>query len=167
MNYPLAGVTCLILTACAASPSGGKLPGSPADGVVDGSGPSEWVFGTIEFYGDPVRVGVPTTAELGQPFVVTVITYGGGCIEKGETKVEVEVEVEALRAEVRPYDYDISPALPANGGCTDELNLYEHTTTVTFTEAGMAEIVFYGQKKNASGVTQTGVTRTLEVRQSP
>lgn len=157
-------MACLVLlTACAATP----VNNNPADGgvgsVADGSGPAERVFGTIEFYGDPVRVVVPSSVQQGQPFAVTVVTYGGGCIEKGETTVEVE----ALRAEVRPYDYDISPALPANGGCTDELNLYEHTTTVTFTEAGMAEIVFYGQKKNASGVTQTSVTRTLEVRQLP
>lgn len=139
----------LVLVACAATPSGGSPPPP--------NGPSERVLGTVEFYGDPVRVEVPRTAELEQPFVVTVTTYGGGCIEKGET----EVKVEALRAEVRPYDYDTTPV---NGDCDDELRLHEHTTTLRFEEVGTAEIVFYGRKENLSGVTQTSVTRTLEVR---
>lgn len=139
----MAGAICLVVTACAASPSGGNPPNGPAEGVADGSGPSERVFGTIEFYGDPVRVGVPSTAEPGQPFVVTVITYGGGCIQKGETKVEVE----ALRAEVRPYDYDILPTLSANETCTADLRYYEHTATLRFEETGTAEVVFSGRRR--------------------
>lgn len=156
----LASAALVFLTACATSPSGGNPADGSSDGVANGSGPSERVFGTIEFYSDPVRVVVPSSVQQGQPFVVTVVTYGGGCIEKGET----DVEVEALQAEIRPYDYDISPALPTNGGCTDELNLYEHTATLSFEETGTADIIFHGQKEDASGVTQTSVTRTLEVR---
>lgn len=139
----------LVLVACAATPSGGSPPPP--------KGPSERVLGTVEFYGDPVRVEVPRTAELEQPFVVTVTTYGGGCIEKGET----EVKVEALRAEVRPYDYDTTPI---NGDCNDDLRLHERTKTLRFEEVGTAEVVFFGQKKNANGITQMSVMRTLEVR---
>lgn len=95
--------------------------------------------------------------EQGQLFTVSVTTYGGGCTEKGETKVEVE----ALRAEVRPYDYDTSPL---GHDCDDMLRIYEHTATLSFEEIGTAEVVFYGLKKGAGGVTQTTVTRTLEVR---
>ena len=147
---------CLIfLAACAASPNGGG--GSPGGGEANGSGPSERVFGTIEYYGEPAQVEVPDLVEQGQPFTVTVMTYGGGCIEKGETKVEVE----ALRAEVRPYDYDTSPL---NGICNDELRVHKHTATLSFGEAGTAEVVFYGLKEDAGGVTQTSVKRTVVVR---
>lgn len=96
----LASAALVFLTACATSPSGGNPADGSSDGVANGSGPSERVFGTIEFYSDPVRVVVPSSVQQGQLFVVTVVTYGGGCIEKGET----DVEVEALQAEIRPYD---------------------------------------------------------------
>ena len=112
------------------------------------------------FYGDPAQIEVPGSARRGKPFTVTVVTYGGICIHKGETVVEVE----ALRAEVRPYDYDISPTLPANGACTADLKLYRHTATLSFEKAGTAEVIFYGKQEDPSGVTQMSVTRTLEVR---
>lgn len=98
------------------------------------------MLGTIEYYGEPAQVEVPTSVRQGQSFTVTIATYGGGCTEKGETKVEVE----AFRAEVRSYDYDVS--LP-DGDCTDQLRLHEHMATLSFREVGTAEVVFYGQKK--------------------
>ncbi len=153
----LVSAALVFLAACVASPSGGNPAEGSPDGVADGSGPNERVFGTVEFYDQPVKVVVPSSAQPGQPFAVTVVTYGGGCIEKGGTKVEVE----GLRAEVRPYDYDITPV---NGVCTDELRIHEHTATLSFEEMGTAEVVFFGRKKGASGTTQTSVTRTLEVR---
>lgn len=157
MRYPklASAAAVLMLAACAASPNSGG--GRPGGGEADGSGPSERVFGTIEYYGEPAQVEVPGLVEQGQPFVVTVVTYGGGCIEKGETKAEVE----ALRAEVRPYDYDTSPVNPI---CNDVLRVHKHTATLSFEEAGTAEVVFYGRKEDASGVMQTSVTRTVVVR---
>jgi len=144
----------LFLTACAASPKA-DVP-VPVDGGAGGSGPSERVFGTIEFYVEPAQVQVPGSVEQGQPFTVTVVTYGNGCIEKGETKVEVE----ELRAEVRPYDYNTS----SGNDCNDELRQHQHTVTLSFGETGTAEVVFFGQKKNADGVSNTMLTRTVEVR---
>lgn len=157
MNHlKLASAACLFfLAACAASPSGSG--GSPGGGEANGDGPSERVFGTLEHYGDPAQVEVPASVRRGQPFTVTVTTYGGGCIEKGETKVEVE----GLRAEVRPYDYDTSPL---NGICNDELRIHKHAATLSFEEIGTAEVIFYGLKEDTSSVTQTSATRTLEVR---
>ncbi len=145
----------IVLLTCAALPGGGN-PTQP-DGSMNGKGLSERMFGTIEFYGETAQVEVPISTKQGQPFVVIVVTYGGGCIEKGETKVEVE----ALRVEVRPYDYD---ATPVSGSCNDNLRLHKHTATLRFEETGNAEVVFFGQKENANGITQTSVTRTLKVR---
>jgi len=155
MNYSrlVNAAAVLILAACTASPKADV----PTDGGTGGSGSGKRVFGTIEHYGDPAQVEVPVSVRRGQPFTVTVVTYGGGCIDKGETKVEVE----ALRAEVRPYDYNTSPIERI---CTDELRSHKHTATLSFEEAGAAEIVFYGLKEDAGGVTQTSVMRTVEVR---
>ncbi len=147
-------LAAIVLLTCAALPGGGN-PTQP-DGSMNGKGLSERVFGTIEFYGETAQVEVPISAKQGQPFVVTVVTYGGGRIEKRETKVEVE----ALRVEVRPYDYDTTPA---GGDCDDDLRYHKHTATLRFAEVGTAEVVFFGRKKNASGVTQVKVAQTLEV----
>lgn len=144
-------LAAIVLAGCAASPDSGNA--NPPDGGSSG----ERIPGIIDYYGGPVRVTVPGAAESGKPFAVTVVTYGGGCTKKGEATVMVE----ALRAEVKPYDYDTSaPQLD----CDDMLRVYEHTVTVSFDEAGTAEIVFLGQREDSSGVTQINVTRTLEVR---
>ena len=100
---------------------------------------------------------MPAAVALGQTFSVTVITYGGGCIQKGETTVQVE----ELRAEIRPYDYNTAPL---SGPCTLELRKHEHVQKLSFAAAGEAEVVFYGLKEDASGVTNTSHTRVLEVR---
>lgn len=129
-------------------------------GTADGDGPSERVFGTIEYYDNALQATVPATAEVGVPFDVTVTTYGGGCIEKGETTVETE----GLEAQVRPYDINTEPA---NGVCPDIFRTHAHTATGTFTEAGEAEVVFYGLKEDATGTVNVSHTRTLEVVPPP
>lgn len=143
----------LLLAACSAPAA---PPASPPDDTFDGDGPPERVFGTIAFYEEPVTVTVPQTATVGEPFSVTVVTYGGGCTEKGET----DVRLEPLRAEIRPYDYNVAPGQ----ACDTALRTFEHTATLSFTEAGEADIVFYGQKTDASGTSNTMLTRTLEVQ---
>ncbi len=149
------GVLSVFLLAACTAPSGGTP--APGSGIVDGDGPSERVFGTLEYYGDPFQATVPATAEVGRPFAVTVITYGGSCLEKGETTVEIE----GLRAEIRSYDYDTTPI---NGACPDDLQFHDHTATVTFAEVGEAEVVFYGLKKDGIGAVNVSYTRTLTVR---
>lgn len=152
---PRLGVlSVFLLAACTAPSSGTPVPG---DGIVDGDGPSERVFGTLEYYSDPFQATVPTTAEVGRPFAVTVVTYGGSCLEKGETTVETE----GLRAEIRSYDYDTTPV---NGGCLDDLQFHYHTATVTFAEAGESEVVFYGLKKDGTGAVNVSYMRTVRVR---
>lgn len=146
-------VLLLVLTACTTSPG----ISTPTDGITDGDGPSERIFGTLEYYDEPVQVSVPGTVRQKEPFSVAVTTYGNGCTEKGETKVEVD----ALRAEVRPYDYDTTPIA---GDCTDNLKMHEHTVTLRFEEAGTADVIFFGYKKNVNGIAQRSVTRTLTVR---
>lgn len=116
------------------------------------------VIGTIEYYGDPVQVEIPTDATRGSEFTVTVVTYGGGCVSEGET----ETDIDGLNVVVTPYDYDVSGQLPPNGACTDELNLFEHETTLRFDRAGTATVVIRGQRKPSQEIFS--VKRTIEVR---
>ena len=152
----LSVLSVLLLAACTA-PSGGTPAPALGDGTADGDGPSERVFGTIEYYGDPFRVTVPATAEVGRPFEVTVMTYGGSCLEKGETTVRTE----GLRAEIRPYDYDTTPV---TGACPDDLQFHNHTASITFAEVGEAEVVFYGLKKDGTTTVNVSHTRAVRVR---
>lgn len=149
----------LLLVACAV-PAGYDAPAPPnggsGGGTDNGDGPPERVFGTIEYYEEPISVTVPETVTVGETFSVTVMTYGGGCIEQGET----DVRLEARRAEIRPYDYNVTPRLP----CDTSLHTFEHTATVIFTEVGEAEVVFYGQSVSDDGATNTSATRTVTVR---
>lgn len=146
----------LVLSACNAAPPAGSLP---EDNTNSGDGPPERVFGTIEYYEQSAKITLPATAEVGKPFAVTVVTYGDGCTEKGET----DVELQPLRAEIRPYDYNVAPG----SVCADTLTVHEHTEMLAFTLAGRAEIVLYGQRATSSGRTNTTVTRTLEVADTP
>lgn len=118
----------------------------------------ERVVGTIAFHGDPVRLEVPSEVTRGQPFTVEVITYGDGCREQGET----EVELEGLRAEVTPYDHQVTP--PPGAACTLELNQHRHRATLRFEDTGTAEVVFHGREEDRGGTNMTSVTRTLELR---
>lgn len=114
--------------------------------------------GTLEYYGDSVRVHVPDTVTAGAAFEVRVTTYGGGCMQKGET----DVYVRGRTAEIRPYDYE-----PTDSGqtCPAILVLYNHTATVTFAEPGEATVRIHGWKKPEN--TFLTVSRSTIVRPGP
>lgn len=150
-------ILLLLIVACAPPIAADAPPNTTSGGGgEDGDGPPERVFGTIDYYGRPISVTVPETVEVGETFSVTVVTYGNGCIDAGETDVRLEPQ----RAEIRPYDYNVTPGRP----CDDTLNRYEHAATVIFTKEGEAEVVVYGQRLAETGATNTQVSRTVTVR---
>lgn len=107
-----------VLAACSVlGPEGREQPG-----IIDPSSPQ--------------AVTVPATAQRGQPFTVTVITHGGGCLSQGPTRVRIL----GTTAEVRPYDVH-------SGGnvCPADVQLYEHTATLRFDEAGTATVRVHGR----------------------
>lgn len=117
----------------------------------------ERVVGEITSFGEEDAITVPASVDQGEPFDVTVITAGGGCMEQGNT----EVKVQGLRADVTPYDYKI---IPIGGGCTLIGQDYLHTATLSFAAKGTATITFHGREQTADGATPTTEVRTLEVR---
>ena len=109
--------------------------------------------GVIEFYSDPVQIEVPESVAAGQPFDVSIRTYGGGCILQDRT----EVERSGMVADVRPYDRHISAPI-----CTTELRHFNHTATVSFPERGTGRIRVQGMR--APGDVPLVVERRVEVR---
>ena len=118
----------------------------------------ERVVATIASNVEVVQITVPTTVQRGVPFEVEVLTYGGGCIDQGET----EVEVQGLNASVTPYDYLVTP--PPGVVCTLIFEYYPHRANLQFDTSGTAEIVFHGQSENLSEKTAITETRTVVVR---
>jgi hypothetical protein len=111
------------------------------------------VLGAIEFHGDPAVVGVPAEAEAGHPFVVTVRTYGDGCVGNGTT----ELDVADGWVVIRPYDYHRQRV-----SCPDILGHFDHTATVRFDTPGTFEVVIEGRSLPSDEVIR--VTREVQVR---
>lgn len=101
----------------------------------------------------PAQVTVPGTAQRGEPFTVTVITHGGGCLRRGPTRVRRD----GMTAVVRPYDVH-------DGGkvCPADVALYEHTATLRFDQPGTATVQFQGIGYPEEAVVT--VTRTVTIQ---
>lgn len=98
-------------------------------------------------------VTVPATAQRGQPFTITVITHGGGCLSRGPTRVRVL----GGTAEVRPFDVH-------SGGnvCPADVQLYEHTATLRFDEPGTATVRVHG--RGIPDGDMAVITRTVTIQ---
>lgn len=114
----------LLLSAC----------GTTDDSVVE--------LGRIEFYHDPAIVEAPSSAGIGQSFVVRVMSYGGGCISPERTDVELTSD----DVNIMPYDRRHIPA--ENEACTSELRLFPHEATLVFNVAGSKTIRIHGRRVN-------------------
>lgn len=101
----------------------------------------------------PAAVTVPAAAQRGEPFTVTVITYGGGCLSQGPTRVRIR----GTTAEVRPYDVH-------SGGnvCPSDVQLYEHTATVRIDEPGAATVRVHG--RGLPDGEMAVITRTVTIQ---
>ncbi|MDF1505634.1 hypothetical protein [Roseisolibacter sp. H3M3-2] len=109
------------------------------------------------------RVDVPDAATLGTPLVVTVTTFGGGCVR------------EAARAEVVPLHATQGGAAAVRlfnrhtGGeaCTDDLRFIEHRVAVPVTSAGTLQLRIEGAARGAESNWQLApwaITRVVVVR---
>jgi hypothetical protein len=94
--------------------------------------------GVIAYYEFPVEISLPDTVQVGEPFEVSIHTYGGGCISEGPTKVRVR----GLRIDVTPYDIHSGAR-----ACTDDLGVFPHKATLALPTPGLARFLFFGKQK--------------------
>ena len=111
----------------------------------------------LRFYGDPLVITMPETVAVATPFEVTVQTYGGGCIDEGDT----EVTLSAHAAEVRPYDIFVT-YLPPNYACTGDLRLYLHRAILRFEARGSAIVTVHGRAR--PGDSAVAAQRSVHVK---
>ena len=130
----------LVLAAC-------KSPGDP--------GTTERRAAHIIHYGDTSAITAPTSAPANTPIAIDVITFGGGCISKGET----ESTVTGLQATIRVYQYEYHPK--SNEACTQELRFDHNAATVQFVVPGTATIQVAGLR--APGDTPVTLSRAVTV----
>ena len=123
-----------------------------AGAVVGGCGilglGGERVIGAI----DDVRPGffvVPDSAAAGQAFTVTVITFGDGCYQPGDTEVTVDGNV----AVIVPYD------IRESGSCILLLVPFEHQASIQFDTAGDAQVILRAVNGRGFRVEFTEVVR--------
>jgi hypothetical protein len=109
----------------------------------------------IAFYGDTTVVTLPDSARAGQPFVVQVRSFGGGCIQQDQ----MAVVVTGSRVDLRPLVREPHPA--ASVVCTADLRLLTHSAPVTIATPGTATVVVHGRVE--PGATARQVTRTVRV----
>lgn len=96
--------------------------------------------GIIKFYDDPILIGVPETAFVGDSVTIGVKTYGGGCVVQGETRLNQS----GLSVEVLPFDGVIDPG--PQGACPDVLLTFDHDVVVVFDGPGTANVVIRGRE---------------------
>lgn len=111
------------------------------------------VPGTIEFYGDGVRLEMPVIVQAGETFDVRVKTFGGGCTAKGDT----EVQMSSARATIRPYDYEPT----TDTVCIEVLVVHTHEAAVRFDRRGPATVTVIGRRR--PGDQLVAVSRSILV----
>lgn len=112
------------------------------------------VLGAIEHYGDGLRLEVPDTVAAGEPFSVTVYTYGAGCHAQGDTQIAQRTR----SATIRPYDY----APRGSTICIDILRLFAHQAVLEFTHTGAASVTIVGRRHPENELIT--ITRSIVVR---
>ena len=119
----------------------------------------EWVVepGQLEFYDMPARIQAPTTAQVSEPVIVRLETYGGGCIEFAS----MEVTISATAADMRPLDRRLIPG--DDGGCILILTMIAHEATLTFDTPGVKTVTVHGRRVNGRGDEPVAFPLTITV----
>lgn len=96
--------------------------------------------GIIKFSDDPILIDVPDNASVGDSITIGLQTYGGGCVTKGETRLDQST----LSVEIAPFDRVIDPG--PQGACTHILKTFDHSVVVAFDQTGTANVTIRGRE---------------------
>jgi len=89
------------------------------------------------YYHDDPRITLPNTAMVGEPVVLRVNSYGGGCTRKGETRTEITPDGPV----VLPYDYVDRSRFT----CNRKLHIFSHEAVLVFEERGEVRVTVKGR----------------------
>lgn len=101
--------------------------------------------GVIEFYGEAAEIFVPDTVSAGVGFEVVFYTFGGGCVSRGDTDVQVTENIAVLTPTDVHSDADV---------CTAELRYLDHTTTVRLDVPGAGAVIVTGRTEPGDAAIQ-------------
>lgn len=91
--------------------------------------------------GIPAAIDVPLFVDRGQTVNVTVVTFGTGCDEIGDTQVNGQNN----EIEIVPRDWFVIP-LPSQV-CTADIRQFTHSAQLSFNQTGPATIRFLGRRE--------------------
>jgi len=113
--------------------------------------------GIIDFYNDGTQgvVTAPETAQAGEPFSLTISTFGGGCDSAGDTSVVMEPDGATVLV------YDFTAATGPDVVCPAILNRLDHTVTLQFDAPGEKTIRVWGRRVGAD-TPVSGVPTVIE-----
>ena len=111
----------------------------------------------LSYAGSPGLLEAPDTVIAGAPFFVSVRTYGGGCIDQGDT----ETAINEYFIEIRPFDI-FTTHLPKGWACPAILAFYTHTVSLRITEAGTWTLRVIGRA--GPGDSPEATERTIVVK---
>ena len=101
--------------------------------------------GVLNFSNQPAEIEVPSSATVGEAFVVRCTTFGDGCVSFERT----DLDQAADGADVFPLDRRDIPS--GNGTCPEILLQFHHDATLSFDSPGTKEIRFHGRNVSAEG----------------
>jgi hypothetical protein len=104
--------------------------------------PEQRVLGVLEFHSQPTIdvIQAPETVRAGEPFVVVVRTFGGGCERPGDAGVIVSTDI----ASIMPYD--LTTATMPDAVCNTLLKRFVHAVVVQFDRPANATIRIWGRR---------------------
>lgn len=121
----------------------------------------ERVLGIVD-YGEGTSdvVQPPDEVRAGEPFEVTVLTYGGGCMRAGDSVTDTAVVSVGNVATITPYDYEVAAD---DVPCAAYLTRYTHIATLQFVQPGEGVLRIEGLRE-AADTDFVGIPTTIERR---
>jgi hypothetical protein len=102
------------------------------------------------------QIFIPDTINAGEPFPVTVLTYGGGCYRKGEMEVSQRSTPYGEEISLTPYDYAAKERV-----CSRVLQVFAHTA-LAIAPAGHIIVSVRGRGRDSNGEPGAEITVTRE-----
>lgn len=101
------------------------------------------VPGLLNLQGAQDPIVAPATVRVGEEFLVTITTFGDGCVEKGDEGVIVRDNGAAI------FIYDDTTATQPDVVCTTIFKELRHTVTLRFNQPGEKVIQIWGRQAEA------------------